>query len=1282
MDKSTGAHELFIAMNVRKLLPILLIHALIFCSNTNNSNANPVNETWQVFSDENVERFSRLAVDENGRWVYISARNRIYQLSTDLELQINYTISELSPSDCTAPNCSHKLKQTETDTDNWNDVLVLDYQNQQLISCGTFFSGICHAHEMSNISKIWTIGSEPIAKSSSYTSIVAVIAPNLLKNLSTPLSTLYVGITVDNDVQPIQVITIENLEREHFSSVLTQNTTSHFTKKECSTANAGFIIYGFSYENVGYLITMNNHDLNDRIGGYLIVADTHKNNLCDKVPIVCTSASDETFMGIILYAYIQERHPDSGTKTDSHEMEETTMMFTLLHKSSVKVRVSSVQICRHKINKLNSLIQKDEPLIGDLIFSDPEDKEQITSMVATSINNYTILFLGTGDGRLLKISIKGVDSLALFTADKYADITIDSETSVGDMQFDSTMNFLYVMTEKKLTKLKIHNCDEYNTSHACLEIKDPYCGWCFPCNRCCLKSECDVEQNHINWISYDIDKYIDASSSPATNISRTAESNVTLKLITSHPFVNHAIICSFDFGNFSIDTTTMCNKNSINCVTPTTNHLPPTLIDNHSIGAELSVHTNHFPVFQKIHIIFYDCNTYGSCLSCMTSPYPCLWYANEYRCTDITIWKEEDIVMGMNFSSTHFPGLNSRALYDGNKFSKNVMFCPQFFTDPISDIYIPAHTVKTQQIQVHYKIPIWLPYIPQFTCKFVFDSNKEKIQFVQCGYSYTPGGGVIEGRITCDHVIFAYAESKPFITVELHVLWNGSIPIDNTYNTHIVVYKCAHMGNECIACLNKNYSCMWNSETEECKYYSLNDTSNITDPWLHDIQNCSNSTIFQEILQKNPSTNWLTENIHLIIPSIVAVTFTVVAVFVIYRKSTVKSRKMQQQINKMGMEMISMSQCVKRVVIENEIELNENESDILRLPNVNIVYEPFSTSSENETERKNEYELLLDETWEIPRENLVLGKFLGEGEFGRVVKGNVSGLFQQDIVTTVAVKMLKKKHTDVDMVNLVKEMELMKLIGRHDNVLGLLGCCTQDGPLLIITEYSPHGNLLDFLRNHNRDLSTAQEPTSIDLSETVLITFALQVAKGMEYLASIKCIHRDLAARNVLVFDDYVVKIADFGLARDIRHEYYYRQKTTGRFPVKWMAPESLKHCRYTIQSDVWSYGVLLWEIMTFGTVPYLAYDDAEKLVKDIKAGYRMNKPDDCPEMLYCLMRKCWNYLPKDRPDFTTIIRELHAIILAAENVVMEQPDSQSSNITTESDHEESETDSLLKMSR
>lgn len=211
----------------------------------------------------------------------------------------------------------------------------------------------------------------------------------------------------------------------------------------------------------------------------------------------------------------------------------------------------------------------------------------------------------------------------------------------------------------------------------------------------------------------------------------------------------------------------------------------------------------------------------------------------------------------------------------------------------------------------------------------------------------------------------------------------------------------------------------------------------------------------------------------------------------------------------------------------------------------------------------------LNSDWEFPRNQLELGKPLGEGEFGKVVLGKANNLVKAGQAATVAVKMLKEGHTDQDVKNLVCEMEVMKMIGEHINIINLLACCCKDGPLYVLVEYAEHGNLRDFLRKHRPNEQYVNINDKHMLTQKDLVSFSFQIARGMEYLTRRKCIHRDLAARNVLVSDDFIMKIADFGLARDLHSQDYYRKTTDGRLPVKWMAPESLFDRYYNSQSDV-----------------------------------------------------------------------------------------------------------------
>ncbi|XP_008421381.1 fibroblast growth factor receptor 1b isoform X2 [Poecilia reticulata] len=294
----------------------------------------------------------------------------------------------------------------------------------------------------------------------------------------------------------------------------------------------------------------------------------------------------------------------------------------------------------------------------------------------------------------------------------------------------------------------------------------------------------------------------------------------------------------------------------------------------------------------------------------------------------------------------------------------------------------------------------------------------------------------------------------------------------------------------------------------------------------------------------------------------------------------------------------------------------------------------------------SEYELPYDPGWELPRERLTLGKPLGEGCFGQVVLAEAVGIDKNKPtrLTKVAVKMLKADATEKDLSDLISEMEMMKMIGKHKNIINLLGACTQGGPLYVVVEYASQGNLREYLRARRpaglEYWSDLRQASLGSLEMRELVSAAYQVARGMSYLASKKCIHRDLAARNVLVTEDTVMKIADFGLARDIHHIDYYKKTTNGRLPVKWMAPEALFDRIYTHQSDVWSFGVLLWEIFTLGGSPYPGVP-VEELFKLLKEGHRMEKPSACTQELYLMMRECWHAVPAQRPTFQQLVEDL-----------------------------------------
>ncbi|XP_068404780.1 fibroblast growth factor receptor 2 isoform X6 [Eschrichtius robustus] len=373
----------------------------------------------------------------------------------------------------------------------------------------------------------------------------------------------------------------------------------------------------------------------------------------------------------------------------------------------------------------------------------------------------------------------------------------------------------------------------------------------------------------------------------------------------------------------------------------------------------------------------------------------------------------------------------------------------------------------------------------------------------------------------------------------------------------------------------------------------------------------------------------------------------VVGVIVCRMKNTTKKPDFSSQP--------AVHKLTKRIPLRRQVSAESSSSMNSNTPLVRITTRLSSTADTPMLAGVSEYELPEDPKWEFPRDKLTLGKPLGEGCFGQVVMAEAVGIDKEKPkeAVTVAVKMLKDDATEKDLSDLVSEMEMMKMIGKHKNIINLLGACTQDGPLYVIVEYASKGNLREYLRarrppgmEYSYDINRVPEE---QMTFKDLVSCTYQLARGMEYLASQKCIHRDLAARNVLVTENNVMKIADFGLARDINNIDYYKKTTNGRLPVKWMAPEALFDRVYTHQSDVWSFGVLMWEIFTLGGSPYPGIP-VEELFKLLKEGHRMDKPANCTNELYMMMRDCWHAVPSQRPTFKQLVEDLDRILTLTTN--------------------------------
>ncbi|XP_036211560.1 insulin-like growth factor 1 receptor isoform X1 [Myotis myotis] len=326
-------------------------------------------------------------------------------------------------------------------------------------------------------------------------------------------------------------------------------------------------------------------------------------------------------------------------------------------------------------------------------------------------------------------------------------------------------------------------------------------------------------------------------------------------------------------------------------------------------------------------------------------------------------------------------------------------------------------------------------------------------------------------------------------------------------------------------------------------------------------------------------------------------------------------------------------------------------------------------------------DVYVPDEWEVAREKITMNRELGQGSFGMVYEGVAKGVVKDEPETRVAIKTVNESASMRERIEFLNEASVMKEFNCH-HVVRLLGVVSQGQPTLVIMELMPRGDLKSYLRSLRPEIeSSRRSPEVVNVSLHVprgsgfriwkrsrtqikekrheiiwkywgnrqnhpvlspptlskMIQMAGEIADGMAYLNANKFVHRDLAARNCMVAEDLTVKIGDFGMTRDIYETDYYRKGGKGLLPVRWMSPESLKDGVFTTHSDVWSFGVVLWEIATLAEQPYQGLSN-EQVLRFVMEGGLLDKPDNCPDMLFELMQVCWHFNPKMRPSFLDII--------------------------------------------
>uniref|UniRef100_A0A8C5L9W1 Tyrosine-protein kinase n=1 Tax=Jaculus jaculus TaxID=51337 RepID=A0A8C5L9W1_JACJA len=261
--------------------------------------------------------------------------------------------------------------------------------------------------------------------------------------------------------------------------------------------------------------------------------------------------------------------------------------------------------------------------------------------------------------------------------------------------------------------------------------------------------------------------------------------------------------------------------------------------------------------------------------------------------------------------------------------------------------------------------------------------------------------------------------------------------------------------------------------------------------------------------------------------------------------------------------------------------------------------------------------------WELKREEISLLKELGSGQFGVVQLGKWKGQYD------VAVKMIKEGAMSED--EFFQEAQIMMKLS-HPKLVKFYGVCSKKYPIYIVTEYITNGCLLNYLKNHGKGLEPSQ-----------LLEMCYDVCEGMAFLESHQFIHRDLAARNCLVDSDLSVKVSDFGMTRYVLDDQYVSSVGT-KFPVKWSAPEVFHYFKYSSKSDVWAFGILMWEVFSLGKQPYDLYDNSQVVVK-VSQGHRLYRPQLASDTTYQIMYSCWHELPEKRPTFQQLLSSIEPLL-------------------------------------
>ncbi|KAF9803702.1 hypothetical protein SFRURICE_012001 [Spodoptera frugiperda] len=832
--------------------------------------------------------FNHLAVDRNTGRVYVGAVNRIYQLSPDLEVAQSIVTGPVNDSAlCTFDCPSNYVKKP---TDNVNKALVIDYATSRLITCGSVLQGLCSVRNLNNISHDVREVREPVVANNATASTVAFIAPGPPNPPMTQV--MYVGVTFTGNSpyrSEVPTVSSRSLEDDRLFMIARTAVTTGTRMFVNSLSRERYpinYVYGFNSEGFSYFLTTQLRGVGSDTYYSKLVRVCHDDEnyySYTEIPMSCTGEGggnygynlvQAAFVGkagsvlagelgitaqhdVLFAAFSQSESINTNTPSDLSAL----CVYSL--KAIRRKFMQNIKTCFSGNGSRGlDFISPSHACIGTKLQSISEDfcgldvntplggeqpveavpvaifTKRLTAVAATATGDYTVVFAGTAQGHLKKIVVESATS-----AFEYGDIVVDEGSAVNkDLHFDTQFMHLYVMTERKVSKVKVQECSVYKSCLTCLGAKDPYCGWCSLENKCSLRSDCqDAAKDPLYWISYRSGRCTTITQVTPNQLQRTTARTLDL-LIENLPTLNGQFLCAFTALDRTLTTNATRKPYGVNCTTPRTDTLPSIPTGQHHFTAKLSVRTTQGPDFVATNFTFFDCNTYSSCTQCVSSSFPCDWCVDGHRCTHDTAenCRNDILVTGV-----------SRI---GPSYRSGPGFCPTInsTSDGTNEILVPSGVKKAIKVKVH----IIGQFIVQtrFVCQFNIEGRVTHVN-----------AQLLADTIYCEAVEFTYTSRAPNITASFAVIWGGSKPLDNPDNTHILIYRCNDMADNCGMCLAlpEKFGCGWCQGSDRCE---VQEQCGVPSVWLNRTQTCPNPEIHSFRPQLGPwdgGTNITIEGINL-----------------------------------------------------------------------------------------------------------------------------------------------------------------------------------------------------------------------------------------------------------------------------------------------------------------------------------------------------------------------------------------------------------------------------------